>query len=83
MGTWCYSRRVRLLFSVKGAGAVGHVTGAFTAQGLFAKSSPPPGIDIEGMYLLQAWVCQNAGLIPVSTDRQEDREVPRRNQGTL
>lgn len=71
--------------SVKGAGALGHVTGAFAVQGLFAKSFFFffPGTDIQGMYLLQAWVCQNAGLIPVPTDMQEDREVPWSNQVTL
>lgn len=33
--------------------------------------------------MLQAWVCRNTGLTPVSTDMQEDREVPRRNQVTV
>lgn len=72
--------------SVKGAGALGYVTGAFTDQGLFAKSFFfffSPGIDIQGIYVLQAWVCQNAGLISVPTDVQEDREVPWRNEVTL
>lgn len=76
--------------SVKGAGALGHITEAFTVQGLVVKSLFfffffffSPGVDTQGIYLLQAWFCQNTGLIPVPTDMQGDREVPQRNRVTL
>lgn len=69
----------------EGAGAPCDVSAAPSVQGLFAKSllfSFPQG-QIFQDYMLQAWVRRNTAFIPVSTDMQEDKEVPERNQVTL
>lgn len=70
----------------EGAGAPGDVSATFSVQGPFAKSPffPFPQGQIFKEYVLQACrVCRNTGFIPVSTDMQEVKEVPQKNQVTL
>lgn len=69
----------------EGAGAPGDISAAFSVQRLFAKPLffPFPQGQIFKEYVLQAWVCRNTGFIPVSTDMQEVKEVPQKNQVTL